>query len=197
MELCFATNNLHKLAEIQDLMGAEFRLLTLEDIGCFEDIPETQPTIAANSHQKAEYIWEHFGANAFADDTGLEVYALDNEPGVYSARYAGPQRDANDNIEHLWHRLAETGKTLPSPARFVTIITLVHRGKYYQFEGIMEGSIIAKKRGTNGFGYDPVFLPLGHSRTFAEMSREEKGQLSHRAKAFEKLVEFLKQSPLE
>jgi XTP/dITP diphosphohydrolase len=192
MELCFATNNEHKLAEIQALLGSEFQLATLSEIGCREAIPETQPTVVGNSRQKAEYIWTNYQTDCFADDTGLEVYALNGEPGVDSAHYAGPQRNADDNMQHLWERLATTGVALPTKARFLTVITLVIDGAYYQFEGNIEGEIIAKKRGTQGFGYDPVFRPEGHERTFAEMSMEEKSQLSHRARAFAKLVSFLR-----
>ena len=195
MELCFATNNAHKLAEIQALLGQDFELKTLADIGCYEEIPETQPTIAGNSRQKAEYVWEKYGINTFADDTGLEVYALNGEPGVHSAHYAGPQRNADDNIRRVREQLSSTGKTFPAPARFLTVITLVVAGTYHQFEGTVEGSLIGDKRGRNGFGYDPVFVPEGHERTFAEMSMTEKSQLSHRARAFAKLVDFLRQKP--
>lgn len=191
MELCFATNNPHKLAEIQALLGPEFHLLTLADISCHEDIPEDQPTISGNSHQKAEYIWDKYGVNTFADDTGLEVTALNGEPGVHSARYAGPQRDAKDNMDLLWKRLSDQGSSLPTPARFVTVITLVLDGAYQQFEGIVEGTIIDTKRGTHGFGYDPVFVPEGQTKTFAELSMTEKSLLSHRARAFTKLVAYL------
>lgn len=194
MELCFATNNENKLAEIQALLGSDFRLLTLSEIGCTEAIPETQPTIAGNSRQKAEYIWNNYQTDCFADDTGLEVYALNGEPGVDSAHYAGPERDANANTDYLWKRLAATGNQLPAKARFVTVITLVIDGSYYQFEGSVEGTIISEKRGSQGFGYDPIFQPEGHDRTFAEMSMREKGELSHRARAFAKLVAFLRKN---
>ncbi|GAB3176557.1 non-canonical purine NTP diphosphatase [Telluribacter humicola] len=190
MELCFATNNTHKLTEIQALLGDNFRLLTLQDIGYHDDIPETHETIAENSHEKAEYIWQRYQVNNFADDTGLEVYALDREPGVYSARYAGPQRNAEDNIQLLLERLADKPDR---QARFVTVITLTLDGQFYQFEGAVEGTIISEKRGTNGFGYDPVFVPEGHDRTFAEMTLEEKGKLSHRARAFAQLAAFLRE----
>ena len=195
MILCFATNNAHKLAEIQALLGSEFELKTLAEIGCLEEIPETQPTIAGNSHQKAEYVWKKKGIPTFADDTGLEVYALHGEPGVHSAHYAGPQRNANDNMNRVWEQLTAAGKTLPTPARFLTVITLVLEGTYHQFEGTVEGTLINEKRGKNGFGYDPIFVPEGQERTFAEMSMTEKSQLSHRARAFTKLVGFLRQQP--
>lgn len=193
MTLCFATNNAHKLAEIQALLGSEFELKTLAEIGCHEEIPETQATIADNSRQKAEYVWEHYGVGTFADDTGLEVYALNGEPGVDSAHYAGPQRNADDNMNRVWRQLEVSGKTFPAPARFLTVITLVREGTCHQFEGTVEGTVIQEKRGENGFGYDPVFVPDGHDRTFAEMSLTEKSQLSHRARAFTKLVAFLRQ----
>lgn len=190
MKLCFATNNLHKLEEIQALLGTHFELVTLKDIGCNEDIPEPYDTIAENSKGKAEYVWDNFGISCFADDTGLVVDALNGDPGVKSARYAGPQRDAGDNIELLLQNLA--GQSAPT-ARFITIITLVVDGQYRQFEGSVEGKIIFEKRGTNGFGYDPVFVPEGYDRTFAEMTLAEKSALSHRARAFAKLVAFLKE----
>jgi XTP/dITP diphosphohydrolase len=191
MDICFATNNAHKLAEVQALLGPEFCLKTLTDIGCHEDIPEDRPTIPGNSLQKAEYIWNHYSVNAFADDTGLEVYALNGEPGVHSAHYAGPQRNADDNIALVWERLRNLKETLPTPARFVTVITLVLDGNFHQFEGIAEGMIIGTKRGRQGFGYDPVFVPEGQEKTFAEISMAEKGLISHRARAFAKLVSFL------
>jgi len=189
MKLCFATNNLHKLEEVQALLGDQFSLVTLEETGCFDDIPETRDTIAGNSSQKAEYIWDNYQANCFADDTGLEVTALNGEPGVYSARYAGPQRNSDDNINLLLENLKVHADR---SARFKTVITLVIDGIYHQFEGIAEGTIISEKRGTQGFGYDPVFIPNGHDLTFAQMSMAEKGKLSHRAKAFAKLTDFLK-----
>ena len=190
MKLCFATNNVHKLEEIQALLGKEFSLLTLKDIGCEEEIPETRETIAENSSQKAEYVWEKYHINCFADDTGLEVMALNGEPGVLSARYSGPQRNANDNMDLLLEKLsAHTNHS----ARFKTVITLVIDGQYTQFEGIVEGHIIFEKKGSQGFGYDPIFVPNGHDKTFAEMSLTEKSTLSHRACAFSKLVGFLQE----
>ncbi len=188
MKLCFATNNLHKLEEIQILLGSHFELVTLKDIGCEDDIPEPFDTISENSRGKAEYVWDNFGINCFADDTGLVVDALGGEPGVKSARYAGPQRDANDNMDLLLQKLSS--KTDHS-ARFITVITLVLEGNYHQFEGSVEGKIIFEKRGSHGFGYDPVFVPEGYESTFAEMTLSEKSALSHRARAFAKLVSFL------
>ncbi|MCF2490120.1 non-canonical purine NTP diphosphatase [Dyadobacter sp. CY347] len=190
MKLCFATNNLHKLKEIQALLGDQFELVTLSDIGCETDIPEPFETIAENSAAKAKYVCDHYGINCFADDTGLEVTALDGEPGVYSARYAGPQRNADDNIGLLLDNLSTKSDR---SARFLTVITLVTDGKYQQFEGTVDGHIISEKRGSNGFGYDPVFMPNGFDRTFAEMTLDEKSLLSHRARAFAGLVGFLKQ----
>lgn len=192
MILCFATNNQHKLAEIQALLGQNFTLKTLQEIGCTEDIPENQATIAGNSKQKSAFVRDNFHIDNFADDTGLMVTALDGEPGVHSARYAGPQRNSDDNIDLLLTNLRPHSD---KSARFVTVITLSLNNQYYQFEGIVEGKIIDERRGTNGFGYDPVFVPDGHDRTFAEMTMEEKGQLSHRARAFEKLVRFLSEQP--
>ncbi len=193
MTLCFATNNAHKLAEIQALLGDDFELKTLADIGCHEELPEEQLTIAGNSRQKAAHVWEKYGVATFADDTGLEVAALAGQPGVHSAHYAGPQRDADDNMSHLRKRLAETNTALPASARFLTVITLVQDGVYQQFEGVVEGRIIGEKRGNGGFGYDPIFVPEKQDRTFAEMSTAEKSTMSHRARAFAKLVDFLKE----
>ncbi|CAG4989216.1 dITP/XTP pyrophosphatase [Dyadobacter sp. CECT 9275] len=188
MKLCFATNNENKLREIQSLLGNNFNLITLKDIGCDVDIPEPYLTIAENSHGKAEYVWQEFGISCFADDSGLEVDALGGAPGVISARYAGPQRNSDDNIALL---LTKLGSEVNRKARFITVITLVLDGIYNQFEGTVEGTIIAERRGLEGFGYDPIFLPEGHDRTFGEMSLAEKNNLSHRARAFSKLVSFL------
>ena len=190
MKLCFATNNTHKLEEIQALLGNSFELITLAEIGCHDDIPEPYDTIAENSLEKARYVWENFGINCFADDTGLEVSALHGEPGVLSARYAGPQRNAEDNINLLVQKLS--GFQDPG-ARFLTVITLVLDGQYNQFEGTVYGKIISASRGHHGFGYDPIFIPDGYEKTFAEMTIQEKSKLSHRARAFVKLEKFLKQ----
>lgn len=189
MKLCFATNNQHKLEEVQALLGDSFSLTTLKEIGCEEEIPETHDTIPENSHEKAEFVWNNYGVNCFADDSGLEIDALDGEPGVHSAYYAGPQRSADDNMDLVLEKMA--GKDNFN-ARFVAVITLVLNGKYYQFDGEIKGNIIMEKRGTYGFGYNPIFVPEGHDRTFAEMSMDEKGGLSHRARAFAKLEQFLK-----
>lgn len=191
MKLCFATNNSHKLEEVQALLGDSFTLVTLAEIGCTADIPETRATIAENSAQKAEYVWDHFKINCFSDDTGLEVEALHGDPGVRSARYAGPQRNPDDNMDLLLQNLTSVSNR---NAQFKTVITLVVDGVYQQFEGIVTGQILDEKRGTQGFGYDPLFLPDGHHQTFAEMSMSEKGKLSHRGRAFEKLVDYLQNS---
>ena len=187
--LCFATNNAHKLEEIQAILGDSFDLLSLKDINCNEELPETGDTLEANSLQKAQYLYDHYQVNCFADDSGLEVNALGGEPGVYSARYAGEQRSHPDNINLLLKNLL--GKSDRS-AQFRTVITLIQNGEISQFEGAIKGQIIEDLRGTDGFGYDPIFMPEGFERTFAEMSLEEKGKISHRAKAFEKLVDYLK-----
>jgi len=187
--LCFATNNAHKLEEIQAILGDSFNLLSLKDINCNEELPETGNTLEANSLQKAQYLYDHYQVNCFADDSGLEVNALNGEPGVYSARYAGEQRSHADNINLLLKNLE--GKSDRS-AQFRTVITLIQDGKISQFEGAIKGQIIEDQRGTDGFGYDPIFMPDNFDRTFAEMSLEEKGKISHRAKAFEKLIFFLK-----
>lgn len=189
MKLCFATNNAHKLEEVQALLGDSFTLTTLKEIGCTEEIPETHDTIPENSYEKAEFVWNNYTVNCFADDSGLEVEALNGEPGVHSAYYAGPQRNAEDNMDLLLRKLAGQENL---NARFVAVITLVLDGKYYQFDGEIKGKISMEKRGKNGFGYNPVFVPEGHDRTFAEMSMQEKGELSHRARAFAKLEQFLK-----
>ena len=188
MKLCFATNNAHKLEEIQNLLGDSFSLTTLREIGCEEEIPETHDTIPENSFEKAEYIWKNYGINCFADDSGLEVDALNGAPGVHSAYYAGPQRDADDNMDLLLKNLKGHENLT---ARFICVITLVMDGEFRQFEGTIEGKISMEKRGSHGFGYNPVFIPEGHDRTFAEMTMQEKSELSHRGRAFEKLKQYL------
>ncbi len=190
MELVFATHNHNKAKEIQALMPKEVRIKTLDEIHCFEDIPETATTLEGNAQLKAAYIVHEFGMNCFADDTGLEIEALNMEPGVYSARYAGENRDAQANMDLVLHKLKdETNRT----ARFRTVIVLYWHGKYYQFEGIVNGAIGYEKMGKDGFGYDPIFYPEGSDRTFAEMSLEEKNKISHRARAFEKMILFVNQ----
>lgn len=188
--LCFATNNSNKTLEIRALLGPFFVLQNLSDIGCAEELPETQPTIEGNALQKAQYVFDHYGVSCFADDTGLEIEALNNEPGVFSARYAGPQRNNADNIELVLNRLRDNANR---KARFKTIITLIDNGETTNFEGIVTGAIVKTPRGTKGFGYDPVFMPDGYTQTFAEMELEQKNLISHRAIAVKKLVNFLLQ----
>ncbi len=188
MKLCFATQNLHKLKEIQALLPKNFELITPDEFGCNEELPETSRTLEGNSKQKAEYIYKNYKVNCFADDTGLEVIALKGEPGVFSARYAGPQRKADDNMNLLLAKL--NGKIMRN-ARFRTVITLILDGKSETFEGVLEGTIIDTKRGKDGFGYDPIFVPHGQTKTLAEMTMAEKNQISHRANAFAKLKNYL------
>jgi len=190
MRLCFASNNAHKLGEIRPLLPATVQLLNLADIGCQEELPETQPTLEGNARQKAQYVFDRYSISCFADDTGLEVAALGGEPGVYSARYAGPQRSAADNVTKLLHELA----TQPDRrARFRTVIALVlPDGQMHEFSGEVSGTIAGLPVGHSGFGYDPIFVPTeGDGRTFAEMTLAEKNLLSHRARAVEGLVDFL------
>lgn len=191
MKLVFATNNKHKLDEVRKITSHHpVEIVSLAEINCFDDIPETAETLEGNALQKAHYIQEKFGLNCFADDTGLEVEALNNAPGVYSARYAGPGHDSEANMKKLLHEME--GKE-NRKARFRTVIALVWNGKTYTFEGIVNGTITTAKRGENGFGYDPIFIPEGYDQTFAELGDNIKNQISHRAKAVEKLDEFLTQ----
>lgn len=186
-ELVFATNNAHKLEEIQAIVGDRFKIRSLVDIGCDVDIPETGVTFEENAKQKSDFIVQQFGFNCFGDDSGLEVLALDNAPGVYSARYSG-SRDMEKNIDLL---LTNLGDNEDRRARFRTVISLSLEGQHYFFEGHIDGTIIIEKRGTAGFGYDPIFIPSGYDKTFAEMSSEEKNSISHRSIATRKLCEFL------
>ncbi|WP_370215073.1 non-canonical purine NTP diphosphatase [Mesoflavibacter profundi] len=188
MKLVFATNNLNKLKEVQQLIPNSITLLSLKDIGCFEDIPETQNTIEGNAIQKAEYIKNNYGYDCFADDTGLEVKALDNQPGVFSARYAGPQRDANDNMDLLLNNLKDKQNR---NAQFKTVVALHLNNTLETFTGICEGEITTEKQGEKGFGYDPIFKPKGYQNTFAEMDLELKNKIGHRGKAVKLLVDFL------
>ncbi|MCW3070123.1 MAG: deoxyribonucleotide triphosphate pyrophosphatase [Bacteroidetes bacterium] len=190
MELVFATGNSNKVAEIQQLVPSVVKLLSLKEINCSEEIPETQPAIEGNASQKAFYVYENYGQNCFADDTGLEVEALDGRPGVYSARYAGEEKNADLNMDKI---LAELDGVSNRKARFKTVISLVMDGKEQQFEGVVNGVILHEKKGGKGFGYDPIFQPDGYSKSFAEMGLEEKNKISHRAIAVNKLVEYLKQ----
>lgn len=188
--ICFATNNSHKTEEIRALLGSFFLLQNLKDIGCTEELPETQPTIEGNALQKAQYVFDHYGVSCFADDTGLEVEALNGEPGVFSARFAGEQRSDHDNIELLLSRLANQQNR---KARFKTVISLMDDGQVKNFEGIVNGTIIEIRKGSKGFGYDPVFMPEGSDKTFAEMELAEKNLVSHRAIAVKKLINFLRE----
>ncbi|PHN05305.1 non-canonical purine NTP diphosphatase [Flavilitoribacter nigricans] len=187
--IVFATANQHKVREVNQLIGDQYNILSLKDIGCEEDIPETQDTIAGNAQQKARYLKAHYGHDCFAEDTGLEIDALDGAPGVYTARYAGPQRDPQDNMQLVLEQLADTGMR---SARFRTVIALILEGKEYLFEGVAEGEIAEQQSGTEGFGYDPIFVPEGYDQTFAELDSAEKNAISHRGKAVEQLAQFLK-----
>lgn len=188
-KLVFATNNAHKLEEVAAILGDQVELLSLNDIGCQTDIPETAETLEGNALLKSSYIYKNYHLDCFADDTGLEVEALNGAPGVYSARYAGGEgHDAQANMLKLLHELdgMENRK-----AQFRTAISLILDGKEYLFEGVIKGEIIKEKRGDSGFGYDPVFMPKGYDRTFAELGNDIKNQISHRALAVQKLCEFL------
>lgn len=189
MELVFATNNPHKLRELQQLLGDEIHLLSFKDIGCDDEVPENQQTLEGNAAEKSFFIFEKYGYNCFADDTGLEIDALDGEPGVYSARYAGEEKSAEANMAKVLEKMKGITNR---KARFRTVISLVIDGKENQFEGFVEGEILREKRGTEGFGYDPIFQPDGISQSFAEMNSEQKNQLSHRGRAVQKLVRYLK-----
>lgn len=188
MKLVFASNNKNKIAEIQQQVGSQFEIVSLEDIGCLVDIPETAATIEGNAILKANYVTENYGLPCFADDTGLEIEALNNEPGVYSARYAGEQKNAVDNMNLVLQKLAnETNRK----AQFKTIIALNINNEQHLFEGIVKGEMTTEKSGNQGFGYDPIFKPEGFLTTFAEMSMEEKSGISHRGIAVQKLINFL------
>lgn len=187
-KLVFATNNIHKLKEISAIIGDKIDILTLKDIGCFEDIPETADTIEGNALIKALYIKNKYGYDCFADDTGLEIKSLDNRPGVYSARYAGEEHDAEKNMYKV---LSELQGITDRSARFKTCFALIYENETHTFEGIVNGRITENKRGESGFGYDPIFLPEGYDKTFAEMGDEIKNKISHRAIASQKLINFL------
>jgi len=189
MKFVFATNNKHKLEELQEILGNKIKLLSLKEIGCFEEIPEDHPTLEENAKQKSTFIFEKYSYSCFADDTGLEIDALNGEPGVYSARYAGEQRSAEANMDKVLEKLTEINNR---KARFRTVISLIINGEEHQFEGIVEGEILNKKRGTSGFGYDPIFQPNGFDTSFAEMNLSDKNKISHRGRAVEKLVTYLK-----
>ncbi|TXB62069.1 non-canonical purine NTP diphosphatase [Phaeodactylibacter luteus] len=186
--LVFATGNANKIKEVEQQLNGQFELLSLKDINCEEELPETRPTIEGNALEKATYVHEHYNVDCFSEDTGLEVDALGGEPGVYSARYAGPAHDDEANMSLLLANLK--GKEDRS-ARFRTVIALILNGQVHTFEGVAEGQIIHRKKGNNGFGYDPIFIPDGHDRTFAQMDTAEKSAISHRGQAVAKLVAFL------
>jgi len=188
MKLVFATNNLNKLKELQNILGEEIELLSLTDINCGDEIPEDHETLEENASQKAHYIFDKFKMNCFADDTGLEIESLNNEPGVYSARYAGEEKDAKANMKKV---LANLNGIKNRKSRFRTVISLLIDGKEKQFEGIVEGNILEKERGIDGFGYDPIFEPKGYDISFAEMDMTEKNKISHRGLAVRKLVDYL------
>ncbi len=188
MKLVFATNNKHKLEEISAIVGDKIEILSLNDIGCHDDIPETADTFEGNALQKARYVKEKYGYDCFADDTGLQVVALNGEPGVYSARYAGEPADSEKNIDKL---LANLENRMDRRASFITCIALILGGEEHLFYGEIDGSIIDERRGSSGFGYDSVFVPEGHDETFAQMGEEQKNKISHRARAVKRLSEFL------
>ena len=187
-ELVFATNNNHKLKEIRNIISGEIKIRSLADIGCHDDIPETADTLEGNALLKARYVKEKFGYDCFADDTGLEVEALDNAPGVYSARYAGPEHNAEANMDKL---IGDLRNKENRKARFRTVIALLINNEEHLFEGIVNGLIIEERRGGEGFGYDPIFIPEGYTETFAQMSSVEKNTISHRALAVKKLITYL------
>jgi len=188
-EIVFATNNKHKLEEIKAVVGGRFKIQSLAEIKCYEDIPETANTLEGNASLKSHYVVEHYGKNCFADDTGLEIDALNGKPGVYSARYAGPGHDHQKNMDLVLHQMKGVSNR---KARFRTVISLLLEGNEHQFEGIVEGTIRHEKSGDKGFGYDPVFQPDGSTLTFAEMKLQDKNKISHRARAMAKLIDYLK-----
>lgn len=191
MQLVFASNNKNKILEIQNMLPAGIEILSLEAVGCHEDIPETADTIEGNAILKADYVTQKYGYDCFADDTGLEVSALNGAPGVYSARYAGEQKNAGDNIDKL---LSELQGQPDRSAQFKTVIALNLSGKQHLFTGIAKGEITPGRKGNQGFGYDPVFKAEGDDRTFAELTMAEKAHISHRGKAVKQLVDFLMDS---
>ena len=187
-KLVFATNNAHKLSEVRAILATQYEIISLAELNCFDDIPETADTLEGNALLKAQYIFDKYQVNCFADDTGLEVDALNGAPGVYSARYAGEDNDAKKNVEKLLLNL--TGESIRT-ANFRTVIALIENGKIHYFEGKIEGKIATEPKGETGFGYDPVFIPDGYSQSFAELGIEEKNKISHRALAVQKLADYL------
>jgi len=194
MKLCLVTNNQNKLHEIRHKLGDRFEILSLQDIGHIGELPEHQKTLEGNSLEKAEFIYKNYHVDCVADDTGLEVVALDGEPGVYSSRYAGPQKSSQDNMDLLLQNMQDI---TDRRAQFRTVVTLIRNGKTKQFEGIVQGKLANEKKGGEGFGYDPIFIPKGYETTFAEMSMEEKNKISHRGKAIEKLCRFLQKKAVD
>lgn len=188
LNLVFATNNEHKLSEVREIAGSSFSILSLRDIGCFDDIPETADTLEGNALLKARHVKQKYGYDCFADDTGLEISALHNAPGVYSARYAGEAKDAKANMRKV---LSEMQNQAERSARFRTVIALIIGNDEYFFEGSVEGTIIREAQGEAGFGYDPIFVPKGYTETYAEMGAGIKNAISHRAKAIKKLIQFI------
>ncbi len=188
MKICFATNNKKKIEEVKAALQGSFEILSLKEIGCEEELPETGNTLDHNAFQKARYVRDNYGMDCFADDTGLEVNSLNGEPGVYSGRYAGEPRSDERNIDKL---LRVLDGNIDRKARFRTVMALLLEGQEHSFEGIVEGEILNERTGEGGFGYDPIFQPDGETRSFAEMSMEEKNIISHRGRALAKLVEFL------
>jgi len=188
MNIVFATNNKHKLEEVQHLLNKKIRLLSLSDIGCLDEIPEDYETLKENALQKASYVFQKYSVNCFADDTGLEIDALNGEPGVYSARYAGEAKSFDDNMNKVLSKMIGIKERT---ARFKTVIALILDGVEYFFEGAIEGEILTEKHGLEGFGYDPIFKPIGYNQSFAQMPLEQKNKISHRALASQKLADFL------
>lgn len=188
MKICFATNNAKKLEEVKAALGDKIQIVSLREIGCTQELPETGDTLEHNAFQKAAYVKEHFGIDCFADDSGLEVDSLEGEPGVYSGRYAGEPRSDERNIDLLLKNLQNSSNRA---AEFRTVIALLYKGEKYKFEGTIAGKILTERIGNGGFGYDPIFLPDGYSKSFGEFTLEEKNQISHRGKAVRKLTAFL------
>lgn len=192
-KLVFASNNAHKLSEIRAILGDRIEIISLSDLQCHEEIPETADTLEGNALIKARYVWEHYGLYCFADDTGLEVEALDGAPGVYSARFAGEHASFEDNVSLLLERLS--GVAAPRRARFRTVIALIDEYGTHFFEGSVDGEITLERSGNHGFGYDPIFRPEGREETFAQLTEQEKNSMSHRGRAVQKLVRYLQALP--
>lgn len=191
MEIIFATGNANKAKEAGKILSNTLTVIMPKELGFFGEIPETGNTLEANALEKCNFLWEKFGKTCFADDTGLEVEALNGEPGVYSARYAGPEKGDEANIQKLLTELAKAGEGASRAARFRTVVALIIEGERYYFEGILEGEITFEKSGTEGFGYDPIFKPKGYEKTLAQISLEEKNKISHRGIAMRRLAEYL------